>query len=163
MDGRELKRLAMRSCQLRNSFRGVFAVDSFSRLVQTHEDSIEGAFVVNQSPRRERGSHWLSVYIHRGNDGARSVVFFDSLGQGAPWEVGVRVPVKTSLVYNTFQVQPDSSTICGLYSLYVLHWLTVGVDFRDVMSAFSPGADERNEHMMSEFAASLKNGLFLCQ
>ena len=185
MDGRELKELVLMSCSTRDEFRGVFAIDTFNSLLRSGND-VTGAFFINQSPRGEAGSHWASMHVTRDVEGfkrTRSFVFFDSLGQGTPLEFGIVIPAQEDagkkshggppappppppssqrVLYNTVKIQPSDSKNCGLYSMYVLHWLTSGVDLREIMETFSTTELDSNERKVIDFSTNLKKGLFKC-
>ena len=161
MDARELTDLASKSCSLRSTFRGVYPKDGFNTLLQRHED-IQGAFIINQSSRGERGSHWMSAFIDRSPDGRKRCSFFDSLGQGGPSRVGLRLPSDMEVLYNEHRVQPERSASCGVFSLYAIHWNSAGCDFSEIMCVFSPELLNRNEARMMDFLSNLKNGLYLC-
>ena len=170
MDGRELKQLVLLSCSTRDEFRGVFAIDTFNHLLRTSND-VTGAFFINQSPRGEGGSHWASMHVteqDEGVKGTRSFAFFDSLGQGTPLEFGILIPQEDvgkrghGVLYNTVRIQPSHSKNCGLYSMYVLHWLTSGVDYGEIMETFSTTELDSNERKVIDFSTNLKKGLFKC-
>ena len=163
MNGSELIALALRSCELRRTFRGVFARDSFTDL----REDITGAFVVNQSDRGSGGTHWLSIFIYE-KDGRKSCVFFDSLGRGGLDEYNITLPSKNGsdepqhVVYNIKRFQSESSNSCGRFCLYVLHWLSVGVTFETILKDFSTNSVSANEKKVLDFSIALKNGLLLC-
>ena len=94
-----------------------------------------------------------------------SAVFFDSLGRDGPWKYDIAIPMITGterLVYNCKRIQSDDSKDCGLYCLYVLHWLVTGVDLKSIMSVFDNNDHERvkNDEIVKEFGKCLKRGLF---
>ena len=165
MDGRQLKELLIMSCTLRENFVGVYARDSFTSLLASRDD-VTGAFLINQSPRGERGTHWMSMQVTEVK-GRRTYIFFDPLGQGRPSELGIAIPpysrnrLASNVFYNTLRTQSEGSSNCGLHCLYVLHWLTLRVNFHDIMESFSATELEKNEEKVLDFSTNLKRGLFL--
>ena len=164
MNGTDLIALALRSCELRKVFRGVFARNSFAGLGR----DVTGAFLVNADDLGSGGSHWLAVFIHQDHDGMRNCTFFDSLGRrGGPGSYHINIPgTKTGghyrVIYNTNRFQPETSDRCGLYCLYVLHWLCRKVPFNYILNILSTEFLYENEQKVIDFADSLKNGLLLC-
>lgn len=164
MDGAELIAAALQSHELRKVFRGVFARDSFVQL----GGDVTGAFLVNKGDRGTKGSHWLSIFIHpTSNNGERKCVFFDSLGKGPPDRYNITIPwtrgsdgePRLRLLYNAKKYQDDSSVACGKFCIYVLHWLSVGVEFECILNQFSTDNLFENEQRVKDFALTLNNGL----
>ena len=165
MNGSDLMLLARQSCQLRNHFRGVFARDTFVSL----PGDVTGAFIVNQSDRGSPGTHWVSIFIQRNReDGRRHCIFFDPLGRGGLQHYKMSIPTKEGstrphpVIYNTRRFQQETSDSCGLFCLYVLHWLAVGVRFQCILQHFSTEHLVKNENKIRDFSTNLKNGLLMC-
>ena len=162
MNGSELIALALRSRELRKTFRGVFARDSFIGLGQ---DDVTGAFLVNSSDRGTAGSHWLAVFIHQDHDGVRTCTFFDSLGReprsyGINSIPGTKPGARYRQVYNTNRFQMETTDSCGIFCLFVLHWLSHRVQFDCILNSFSTKFLHENEKRVKDFAVSLKSGIY---
>ena len=162
MNGDELVDLALQSCQLRKTFRGVFARDSFMELGQ----DVTGSFIVNQCDRGTRGLHWLGVYVPQAaklccysSKTPPPSVFFDSLGRGSPQKYKLTIE-GDSILHNCMRYQAESSDSCGLFCLYVLHWLSSGVQFENILNEFSTDDLSENDQIVKDFSEMLKKGVF---
>ena len=162
MNGSDLIALALQSRKLRKTFRGVFARDSFMGL---RHDDVTGAFLVNSSDRGAAGAHWLAVFIHQDHDGVRTCTFFDSLGRDpGSYHIdsipGMKPGTRYRLAYNRDRFQMTATDSCGIFCLYVLHWLSSRVQFECILNGFSTEFLHENEKRVKDFAVGLKNGIY---
>ena len=79
--------------------------------------------IMNFQTTNEQGSHWVCIYKHE--------YYFDPYGVIPPKEVFKYM--KDSFIYNTLQVQPDGSAMCGQLCLFVLYKLSKGYRFEDIV------------------------------
>jgi hypothetical protein len=85
------------------------------------EDFKTKNLVINLDSSENKGSHWVCLYKNK--------YYFDPYGV---------LPINTidqidGLVYNTLQIQPDDTKMCGKLCLYVLDNLEKGEKFEDVV------------------------------
>ena len=81
--------------------------------------------VINLDSSENKGSHWVCLYL--GLD--KNKYYFD------PYGVLPIAAVQNldGLLYNTLQIQPDDTKMCGQLCLYVLYNLEKGEEFEDLM------------------------------
>ena len=160
MNGYQLTNLAMKSTQLRRTFVGVFARDSFAELGCL----VPGAYVINSSDRGSTGHHWTCVFVPECI--ADVTVFFDSLG-APPENYSISIPnpnpllAAPTVLYNPQRFQAEGSGTCGLFCLYILHWLSIGVDFQQLLKNFCYKTPLMNEKIILDFERDLENGMMM--
>ena len=104
--------------------------------------------------RREKpGSHWL-LHIVQGERGRRNVQFFDSFGH-SPAYYKIQTPPFRISAANHVQVQPDGSSLCGLYCLYVYYHRLRKRSFGSIMKDFSKFNKRRNDIRVLKFFKKL--------
>ena len=112
-------------------FRGVFMRDTLPSKPREKECGI-----LNLNKFSQRGSHWVAFY----KDGGKRI-YFDSFGQVVPSEL--QKYLKTDKEFdenqrviqrNTDIVQRENETNCGLLCVYVLHNLSQGKDFGEIIN-----------------------------
>jgi hypothetical protein len=84
-------------------------------------DKSQKNLVINLDSSENKGSHWVCLYKNK--------YYFDPYGV---------LPINTiaqidGLLYNTLQIQPDDTKMCGQLCLYVLYNLEKGEDFEDLV------------------------------
>jgi len=77
--------------------------------------------IINLDSSENKGSHWVCLYKNK--------YYFDPYGV---------LPIKEvqkidGLLYNTLQIQPDDTKMCGQLCLYVLYNLEKGEDFGNLI------------------------------
>ena len=106
-----------------SNFRGVFMRDGLPRQPKQNECGI-----LNLDDTGGGGTHWVA-WFKVGSD----KFYFDSYGVQPPLEL-IKY-LKSTVGYNTEEVQPRGSVICGHLCLYVLKRLTVDLDsFQDILN-----------------------------
>ena len=122
----------------KNKFFGVFAADNFPIELPC------GTFVImNASSASSLGSHWL-LFLNKEGDH----IFVDPLGE--PLEVYTTIYTRlmrghwsVQQVARGISIQPKSSTLCGLYCIYIAHLL-----FKDSKIQYTI----INDHQLLKFA-----------
>ena len=79
--------------------------------------------IMNIQTTHQKGSHWVCIY--------KQDVYFDPYGIVPPKEVFEFM--KDGFKYNTMQVQPDNSTMCGQLCLFLVYKLSKGYSFEDIV------------------------------
>ena len=129
------------------SFIGCFACDQLENLALNH---FPCTLVVNTDTLNQPGSHWLVIRISK-----TKIEMFDSLGliyeNKLPLPILVfiqRFAVSRSFKFNK-RVQPDSSVLCGFYSLFYI-FLRRFCSFRKIQLMF---CDDfvKNDHLVTKF------------
>lgn len=92
---------------------------------------------VTRIPSRKKGAHWVAYWF----DNVNQCEFFDSFGR-TPEDYDERlrdfVDRNSALcLYNNIQVQPDSSSTCGLHVLYYLKARARGISTSDIVNKTS--------------------------
>lgn len=96
-------------------------------------------FVLNLSHSSEPGSHWIGLYMKRGDDGEYKGSYYDSYGF-APKSFYLQdfINMKcSSFLYNDRQTQQLRSKVCGMYaSCFILHMSNNGtlLEFKNKFS-----------------------------
>lgn len=94
--------------QKKNIFKGVYACDTLPSIF-----TLPAAFVINLSPKSEKGTHWVGLYIKKNG----SAYYFDSYGHppGIPSIQHFLRLHSNKLKYNKRQLQHLSSVKCGKF------------------------------------------------
>ncbi len=86
-----------------------------------------GGYIVNSDPNFKPGRHWVAIYLPALHSGRKEtkVEFFDPYGcppstYGKQILQFIKANTNSQYVFNTLQVQPNSSTLCGLYCCYFI-------------------------------------------
>ncbi len=111
---------AVRDLHIRN-FRGVFMRNSLPKRSKQKECGI-----LNLDETSGNGTHWTCYW----KDSCR-VIYFDSYGLPPPKEI-VRYFSK-EIFYNSDEIQPRNSVVCGHLCLYVLKSLSNGQAFDSIV------------------------------
>ena len=104
------------------SFRGVFIRDALPKKPNKNECGI-----LNLDDSSGNGTHWVLWY--REND---TNFYFDSYGIQPPLEL--QRYLKSSILYNTEQIQPKGEVFCGHLCLHVLKQLSLGRHLQDIVN-----------------------------
>ena len=128
MDNYDLLRVILRDPVLSLTFVGSYANDRLPVTVQR-----PAGLIINTQNSDQPGQHWVAVYIPNSGYG----VYFDSLG-GAP-----SVQVKQFLERNTRSwvrtptpIQHSRSTLCGLYCIVFLYFMSRHCSLRHFLNFF---------------------------
>jgi hypothetical protein len=82
--------------------------------------------ILNIDHSDNNGTHWTCLFIE---DGVSH--YFDSFGFEPPLEV--KKYSTEPRVYSSFEIQQLNEVICGHYCIYILHRMSNGVDFYNVL------------------------------
>lgn len=116
--------------QKRNIFKGVFACDALPS-----KFTLPAAFVINLSPKADKGTHWVAVYI----DKYGTAFYFDSYGF-APDNKNIRNFLRlhsNRLSYNKRQIQHISSVKCGKFVCIFIITKMYNKSFDDLLDKLS--------------------------
>ena len=83
-----------------------------------NENTKKDMIVLNLESSKENGSHWVCLFKNK--------YYFDPYGI---------LPMKNINyeMYNTLQIQPDNTNMCGQLCLYILYHLDKGESFSDLI------------------------------
>lgn len=104
------------------NFRGVF-----SRNVLPKKPLKTECGILNFDDSNGNGTHWVAWYKY-GN----KKYYFDSFGVQPPLEL--MDYLKKPVYYNSLQIQPMGTVVCGHLCLYVLKKLSKGKNLQDVVN-----------------------------
>jgi len=105
------------------NFKGVFMRDALNELKTSKNESL----VLNHDDSSSGGTHWTCLFIKNG-----VAFYFDSFGLNPPLEI-IDYCKGLERYYSTFKIQEYNEVICGHYSIFVLHKLSEGISFFDVL------------------------------
>jgi len=117
----------------------------------------KGFFIYNVAKKIGKdagGIHWNSIAIYQ-RDGIKQINCFDSMGCG-PFLKNVvdfiNINAPGNLVFNKYPVQDPDGSLCGLYSLAMLHFIERGGSFEEFLSNFSPTDFKQNDVKITRIA-----------
>ena len=115
------------------------ARDTYKGHIKGHECS-----VVNMDDSTGQGTHYVCYWHDNSN-----TYYFDSYGVPPPDDLlsYLRTGGK-QIAYNTTQLQPIKSAMCGYFCIYVLKHLAKGTPFYDVLMSFDQNTPENNDKML---------------
>lgn len=129
MDTIELYRTLL-PFQKKAIFKGVFACD-----VLPSKFTLPASFVINLSPKTNKGTHWIGLYI----DEKGQADYFDSYGI-APENLNIRNFLRihsNKLNYNKRQIQHLSSVKCGKFVCIFIIAKMYNKSFNDLLDRLS--------------------------
>lgn len=129
------------SCSFTQSyFCGVFSSDNIR--LPTYNNETQYFIVINTAPSNHAGIHWISIFKpHNGR-----CIFIDSLGN-LPIAYGsfIDEAFKKIILRTQFEGEFDSvpyplqistSNLCGVYCLFFVLFLSMGFDFKFILTHF---------------------------
>ena len=119
---------------LRGRIIGVFAADQLPVTLSVYPSG----FIANTDDHSRPGHHWIAFFQPRPG----LIECFDSYGHTpdhyGPWFTQwLQRQSKTTIVWNSKQVQSDTSRTCGLYCLYFLRERLMGFSMDTIVRRFS--------------------------
>jgi len=104
-----------------------------------------GIFILNLDNVENIGTHWTCVFVDKG-------LYYDSFGMPPPKELNY-IKIQS---YNIIQHQQITSGLCGLYCIFVIKMINLGLSFYDInYSLLKPNREYKSNY------AKLEN--LLCQ
>lgn len=133
MDSTQLIKIVESLRKLKPYFRGIYACNTLPDRVR----QFPSAYVCNTDPIEKKGAHWVAYWF----DNVNQCELFDSFGR-TPEDYDERLRDfmdrnSALCLYNNIQVQPDSSSTCGLYVLYYLKARARGISMSDIVNMTS--------------------------
>ena len=137
MNGHQLKTIIDKDKYMSRMFVGIIKAKNFVAIPRTKHPP--KAYIVNTE------NHWvLVVYYHH------KTVYFDSYGEKPTVPMFRKLGcIQQSLI----KLQPLDSSLCGLYVIFVLHYLARGVAFNRVLHMFYKKR-KCNDKLVANFALS---------
>lgn len=135
--------------QKKNIFKGVFACDDLPNNI-----SLPAAFVVNLSSKKERGSHWIGIYIDKFGTG----YYFDSFALPVNNRfISCFLKMHTkNVIINKTQIQHVSSNKCGKYCCMFIISKLFEEKHRFLLNRFSKNL-KLNDIVVDHLYTNLKN------
>ena len=109
-------------CRTLPNFKGVFMRDELKSQRSRNE-----CLIINYDIAVNRGTHWVCLYAKNGTN-----YYFDPFGLNPLPEV-LNYCKKRKVYSSTFPIQKPNEVICGHYCVYMLHRLSEGDEFFDVL------------------------------
>ena len=112
-------------------FGGVYPADKLPRRVSP----TKRFYVANTDPAHKAGEHWVAFFFTPNN----TCVYFDSFGLPPLLTPFHRFIEENSerWIYNSKRLQHPSSTLCGHYCIFFLHFMCMGKTLDSVVGALS--------------------------
>jgi hypothetical protein len=106
-----------------SNFRGCYCRDELPSKINEQECGI-----LNLDSSNGQGTHWVAWYKDCNNN-----YYLDSCGLQPPLEI-IKY-LGRPIYYNTGQVQPRGTVVCGHLSLYLLKRLSMGDSFEKILNS----------------------------
>jgi len=104
------------------NFKGVFMRDELKGRTSKNE-----CFILNHDISSNNGTHWTCLFVKNG-----VAFYFDSFGLDPPLEI-LDYCKGLERYCSTSKIQQYDEVICGHYSIFMLHSLSKGDSFFDVL------------------------------
>lgn len=136
---------------LKESIIGVFSVD---RLPECNS-RYQCGFIANTDIHIGSGKHWCAFYFDKNG----KAEFFDSYGK-KPSYYNSYFPTWLSeysqgFVYNSKQIQNETSNMCGFYSLHYLQQRLTGHSMEDIVGYFSSKIFFINDYFIFDYMSHI--------
>ena len=89
-------------------------------------EPINKAIIFNLQTHNQNGSHWVLIDFPNS-------IYFDGYGIKPTKEIYNYLQNETSIKYNTLQIQPDGTNMCGQLSIFVLFKINNEEKFEDII------------------------------
>ena len=120
-------------------FNGCFSRNSLPKRAK------DGGYIVNLDDLGKPGTHWVALFIQKGN-----AVYFDSFGvERLPKEIKWFLNGK-NLSLNLFRIQEFDSIMCGYFCLGFLDYMFAGKSLLEYTSLFSPNDFKKNDKIIKD-------------
>ena len=130
-------------------FLGVFASDKIPTL-STIQKFSPCCYIANTDPTGRSGTHWVAVYY----PSPRTLEFFDSYGSH-PSDLGFHFDKSTHIDFNSDQIQPVFSEVCGHHCIFFLYQRAHGMPMTRIINKFKPMALPLRDRYVQKFIISL--------
>ena len=118
-------------------FNGVFSRNNLPKKIK------DGAYVINLDEYADVGTHWIDLFCNR-----NEIVCFDSFGvEHVPGEIKEFIGNK-NIKANIFQVQENSSIMCGYFCIGFIDVMLAGKTLTDYANLFSPHDLKKNDNII---------------
>lgn len=136
-------------CKIPNHTVGVFPADEIPKVWEKPT-----AFVFNTDNHNKPGTHWVSAYVDKNNEGW----YFDSYGLPPlifNHEKCLRKNCKR-YQWNSDKLQSDTSNVCGHYCIMFLNYMSKGYSMPEFLGNFSNDY-ENNDSIVQDYVACDKS------
>lgn len=143
---------ALQSLKFKSKFSGIFAADTVPRNLKS-----DHFIIVNTDISTGHGIHWYAI-VRLG----KVIECFDSLGIKEDQKNFIcthfNFPGIRYISFNTTQVQPLSSILCGQFVLYFLYerYHNLDLDFDDLLNSIFDNNLQKNDDTVSNFISLLR-------
>ena len=110
----------------------------------------DGAYVINLDDKNSKGTHWVSIFIHKNVS-----IYFYSFGiQYISQELTNKIRDKSnkirdkSITRNIFWVQDNESIMCWFYCIAFIEYMLAGKTLLDYTNLFSPNDNKKNDKLI---------------
>lgn len=109
----DLIHIVLKTRLIRDAFIGVYPSDKIYTLVNDVCEKAPCFAIVNRDPSYLKGSHWIALYITRD-----SVTYLCPQAEDPTEQFySVLATAKKKIYVNRKKIQPNKSTVCGLYCI----------------------------------------------
>jgi len=126
---------------------GVFANDKIPYL----GDNSHIAYIINSAPANHTGEHWVAVYKDHKNE----INIFDSFGKHPLIYLSLElINQDDSIVYQTGQLQQNTSDYCGQYCIFFVHMKAKGWNMQKICNLFNIKDKIYNDKLVNAFVTN---------
>ena len=132
-----------------HTLEGVYSIDHIPR----HINRFPSFWISNSEPSTHPGRHWISCFFP---DESKPAEFFCSLGKD-PKSYHLQLPNilrnngNGEYIWNSMQVQSDTSQACAYFVLYFVDLRSRGIHYSDFIETFSKHNLNGNENKVISY------------
>lgn len=128
MNSAQIEKIMASSKVGRKFFRGCFPSD---RLL--HPYKFPSAYIVNEDPSDQSGSHWVAIYFKNFDE----VYYFDSFARDPVTNIEKFLKNYKKVRKNTKIFQSPFSNTCALYCIYFICMISLNASFDQTLKTLS--------------------------
>lgn len=140
MNTNQITKLLKSKDIIRPYFKGVFAIDTIPKKIDTLPTSI----VINLDTSKKPGSHWVVVYLSEYGKNE----YFDSYGF-KPIHYRILKLLGDNYLYNASQLQSFITTVCGQYCIFYIWKKCNNWSMEKIINFFSNNCFQ-NDYLVNE-------------
>ena len=149
MNTSEISSVLKYAPETRNIFLGTFPSDMLPEIKSVKKKL---CFIANTDSSEKPGTHWVAFYGHLENGGKFIIDYFDTYGREP--QTNIKKYLKNNFdycVFNGKEIQSSFTTICGLYSIYMLIKRSSGMDFSTIVNNFKEKSQLENDTAVADW------------
>ena len=125
-------------------FNGAFSRNNLPKKIR------DGAYIINLDEYADVGTYWIALSCKK-----NEIVYFDSFGvEQIPEDIKEFIkefPGNKNIKANIFQIQENSSIMCGYFCIGFIDFILAGKKFTDYTNLFSPYDFKKNDSIILSY------------